>query len=105
MLNEHCLRLPKGFRLCHPSSSARLLKLRDWSLAQRLLLEQLHTALVGARQRRQQLRRYMAAEALADKEWLRLSRLCGISLIEHGELQKWEETWVGRVDSAPVGAE
>src|SRR5207247_7434283 len=81
MLNEHCLRLPKGFRLCHPSSIVRLLKLRDWSTAQRLLLAQLHTALVGARQRRQQLRQYMAAEILAEPEWLRLTRLCGISLI------------------------
>ena len=81
MLNEHCLRLPKGFRLCHPSAIARLLKLRAWSAAQRLLLQQLHGALVGARQRRQQLRQYMAAETLADPEWLRLTRLCGISLI------------------------
>lgn len=81
MLNEHCLRLPKGFRLCHLSSIVRLLQLRAWSAAQRLLLQQLHTALLGARQRRQQLRQYMASETLADKEWLRLARLCGISLI------------------------
>jgi transposase len=81
MLNEHCLRLPKGFRLCHPSAITRLLNLRQWSAAQQLLLQQLHSALVGARQRRQQLRQYMADETLADKEWLRLTRLCGISLI------------------------
>ena len=53
MLNEHCLRLPKGFRLSHPSALTRLLKLRPWSEVQQLLLSQLHCALVGARQRRQ----------------------------------------------------
>src|SRR5439155_635942 len=37
--------------------------------------------LVGARSRRQQLRRYMAREILAEKELLRLTRLCGINLI------------------------
>lgn len=81
MLNEHCLRLPKGFRLSHPSAISRLLKLRGWSRAQQLLLTQLHSALVGARQRRQQLRQYMASEILAEPAWLRLTRLCGISLI------------------------
>ncbi len=81
MLNEHCLRLPKGFRLCHPAAINQLLKLRAWTPAQQLLLSQLHHALVGARQRRQQLRHYMAAETLADPEWLRLTRICGISLI------------------------
>lgn len=81
MLNEHCLRLPKGFRLCHPGAITRLLKLRAWTPAQQLLLTQLHGALLGARARRQQLRQYMAGETLADPHWLRLTRLCGISLI------------------------
>lgn len=81
MLNEHCVRLPKGFRLSHPTALTRLLKLRAWTGAQQLLLTQLHQALVGARARRQQLRQYMAAEILGDPDWLRLTRLCGISLI------------------------
>ncbi len=81
MLNEHCVRLPKGFRLCHPTAIARLVRLREWSPAQAMLLGQLHTGLVGARARRQQLRRYMAQEILAAPELLRLTRLCGISLI------------------------
>ena len=81
MLNEHCLRLEKGFRLSHKSALNRLLKLRSWTEAQKMLLQQLHAGLVGARARRQQLRHYMASEILADKELLRLTRLCGINLI------------------------
>jgi hypothetical protein len=80
MLNEHCVRLEKGFRLCHPSAVGRLLSRRSWSEAQKMLLQQLHPGLVGARTRRQQLRRYMAKEILAEQELLRLTRLCGISL-------------------------
>ena len=81
MLNEHCLRLEKGFRLSHKSALNRLLKLRSWTEAHKMLLQQLHAGLVGARARRQQLRHYMASEILADKELLRLTRLCGINLI------------------------
>jgi transposase len=81
MLNEHCVRLESGFRLSHPSAIGRLLQRRSWTPAQQMLLQQLHAGLVGARARRQQLRRYMAQEVLAEKELLRLTRLCGISLI------------------------
>jgi transposase len=81
MLNEHCVRLESGFRLSHPSAIGRLLQRRKWTEAQKMLLEQLHTGLVGARARRQQLRRYMAREILKEKELLRLTRLCGINLI------------------------
>src|ERR1700730_14233594 len=81
MLNEHCVRLEKGFRLSHPSAIARLLQRRKWTEAQKMLLQQLHAGLVGARARRQQLRHYMAQEVLAEKELLRLTRLCGINLI------------------------
>jgi transposase len=81
MLNEHCVRLESGFRLSHPSAIARLLKRRDWTPAQKMLLQQLHSGLVGARARRQQLRHYMAQEILEEKELLRLTRLCGINLV------------------------
>jgi transposase len=81
MLNEHCVRLEKGFRVSHPSAIGRLLVRRNWTPAQQMLLQQLHAGLVGARARRQQLRHYMAQEILADKELLRLTRLCGISLV------------------------
>lgn len=33
-LNEHCLRLPKSFRLSHPTAITRLLKLQEWAGAQ-----------------------------------------------------------------------
>src|SRR5437879_13194330 len=56
MLNEHCVRLEKGFRLCHPNAITRLLALREWTPARRMLLEQLHGSLVAARVRRTLLR-------------------------------------------------
>lgn len=82
MLNEHCVRLPKGFRLSHPGAMTRLSKLQEWSPAQTMLLEQLHSGLVAARARRQKLRQFMAREALAEESGLfKLARLCGISLV------------------------
>ena len=42
MLNEHCVRLEKGFRLCRPNAIIRLLKLREWTPARTMLLQQLH---------------------------------------------------------------
>jgi transposase len=81
-LNEHCVRLPKGFRLTLPGAITRLVKLKEWSPAQRMLLEQLHSGLVAARARRSKLRQFMAREALAEESGLfRLARLCGISLV------------------------
>jgi len=49
MLNEHCVRLEKGFRLCHPHAIGRLLKVREWTPARRMLLQQLHGSLLAAR--------------------------------------------------------
>jgi len=81
MLNEHCVRLEKGFRLCHPYAIGRLLKVREWTPARRMLLQQLHGSLLAARARRTMLRRHMAQEIVAEEALLRLSRLCGINLI------------------------
>jgi transposase len=46
MLNEHCVRLEKGFRLCHPNAITRLLALKEWTPARAMLLRQLHSTLV-----------------------------------------------------------
>ncbi len=81
MLNEHCVRLPKGFRLSHPSALTRLSKMKAWTPVQLMLLEQLHGGLVAARVRRQSLRRHMAGEILGEEKLLRLARLCGLSLV------------------------
>jgi len=81
MLNEHCLRLPPGFRLTAPRSIDRLRTLKAWSPVQLLLLEQMHAGLVCARARRQKLRHQMALEMAADPELLRLARLTGLNLI------------------------
>src|SRR5437870_12127617 len=76
MLNEHCVRLEKGFRLSHPGAITRLLKLREWTPARVLLLKQLHAGLVAARARRTTLRRHMANEIVADEDLLRGSPAC-----------------------------
>jgi transposase len=81
MLNEHCVRLGRGFRLSHPTALTRLARLKAWSPVQLMLLTQLHTGLRAARTRRSQLRRHMAGEILAQPELLRLARLCGLSLV------------------------
>ena len=81
MLNEHCVRLPVGFRLTHPTAAPRLLKLKAWSPAQAMLLDQMHAGLVAARARRTRLRAYMTAEIVGDETLLRLTRLCGIGAV------------------------
>jgi transposase len=81
MLNEHCLRLPPGFRLTAPRSIDRLKVLKAWSPVQLLLLEQMHAGLVSARARRQKLRHQMALEMAEDPELFRLARLTGLNLI------------------------
>ena len=81
MLNEHCVRLPAGFRLAHPASATRLLTLKAWTPAQAMLLEQMHAGLVAARARRTRLRRHMAEEIVGDETLLRLARLCGIGAV------------------------
>jgi transposase len=87
MLNEHCVRLPKGFRLCHPTALARLTQIATWTAVQSMLLSQLHRGLRAARGRRSELRRHMAGEILGDPEMLRLARLCGLSLVTIYALQ------------------
>ncbi len=98
-LNEHCVRLPKGFRLCHPTALERLAKVRSWSPVQTMLLSQLHRGLRAARGRRSELRRHMAGEILSDQEMLRLARLCGLSLVTIyglkaaiGEIQRFAQS-------------
>ena len=46
-LNEHALRLPKGFRLCRPEAGPRLLTLKDWSPRQKILLQEMHGTLLA----------------------------------------------------------
>ena len=59
MLNEHCVRPPKGFRLSHPSALRRLAKKRACSAVQTMLLGQLHSGLLATQVRRSELRRHM----------------------------------------------
>lgn len=80
-LNEHTLRLPKGFRLCRPEAGARLLTLKDWSPRQKLLLGEMHGSLLAARERRTRLRRLMALEIEETPDFLRLYKLAGLNLV------------------------
>lgn len=80
-LNEHALRLPKGFRLCRPEASARLLMLKDWSPRQKMLLGEMHGSLLAARERRTRLRRMMALEIEGTPDFLRLYKLAGLNLV------------------------
>jgi transposase len=80
-LNEHALRLPKGFRLCRPEAISRLLTLKDWSPRQKLLLGEMHGSLIATRERRTRLRRMMALEIEETSDFLRLYKLAGLSLV------------------------
>ena len=80
-LNEHALRLPKGFRLCRPEALPRLLALMEWSPRQKLLLQEMHGSLIAARERRQRLRRMMALEIDEQPDFLRLYKLAGLNLV------------------------
>jgi transposase len=80
-LNEHALRLPKGFRLCRPEALKRLLALKDWSPRQKLLLTEMHGSLISTRERRQRLRRMMALEIEEQPGFLRLYKLAGLNLV------------------------
>lgn len=80
-LNEHALRLPKGFRLCRPEAISRLLTLKEWSPRQKLLLGEMHGSLLAARERRTRLRRMMALEIEETPDFLRLYKLAGLNLV------------------------
>ena len=94
-LNEHALRLSKGFRLCRPEALTRLLLLKDWSARQKLLLQEMHGSLIATRERRQRLRRMMALEIEEQPDFLRLccvrrferhDSICAIAII--GDIQR-----------------
>lgn len=80
-LNEHALRLPAGFRLCRPEALPRLLRLKEWSARQKLLLQEMHGSLIATRERRTRLRRMMALEIEEQPDFLRLYKLAGLNLI------------------------
>lgn len=81
LLNEHSLRLQAGYRLNQPKALEKLLALKAWSPAQRLLISQSHEALAQSRKRRGELRRLMAQEILAEPMAKKLARVSGLSLV------------------------
>jgi hypothetical protein len=81
MLNEHCVRLEKGFGLCHPTRSGAWLRCGNGRRPAQCCCNKLHGTLVAARARRTLLRRHMAQEIVAEEALLRLTRICGINLV------------------------
>lgn len=77
-LNQQCVKRPKGLRLCSPRALESLLKLREWSPMQRMLLQEDLEVFQLAEARRKRFRSRIAAEVAEDPEVLKLTRLLGI---------------------------
>jgi len=80
MLNEHCVRLEKGFRLLPSPGITRLLKLREWTPARRMCCNNA-CSLLQRRARRTMLPPGIWAQEIWPGALLRLTLLCGINLI------------------------
>ena len=77
-LNEHCIRLPKGFRLTSNRALESILKMRSWEQLQEQLLQMMFAEMRLAEHNRKQLRAIMAREVLQGVQLLQLVRLMGI---------------------------
>lgn len=77
-LTEHGIRAPRGLRLAHQSGLDWVLKCREWTSVQEMLIRQLFTDLWQAEARRKKLRAVMAEEITSSPELLKLIRLLGI---------------------------
>ena len=80
-LNGRGIKRPKGLRLTQSSGRTWLLGCRDWTVTQRLLIEQMHEQLVAAHQYRKRLRRIITLEVVRDPALLKLVRLFGVAEI------------------------
>lgn len=78
MLNQQCVRRPRGLRLASPPALSALLALREWTPMQRLLLSESVEAFQTAEARRKRMARRIAEEVATDPQVLKLIRLLGI---------------------------
>lgn len=77
-LNQYCIKRPRGLRLTSLGAKDALLKLRDWSPTQQMLLAEHLDAFQAAEARRKRFRSIIAEEVAKDPEILKLTRLLGI---------------------------
>ena len=78
-LNEHCIRLPRGFRLTSPEAAQRVLALREWDHMETLIIESSFEDLLAAEQRRKTYNKAIAREVMQDPQLLKLMRLMGVA--------------------------
>jgi len=82
MLNSYTIRLKKQDRnLTDKRNRSKIYALRDWSETQRALLEEAFGDLDHAVEKRNRMRRIMAAEVLKEPKMLQLMRIFGLNVI------------------------
>lgn len=77
-LTDHGARAPKGLRLTQQCGLDWVLKCRDWTPTQQMIVEQLFGDLWQAEARRKKLRAFMAEEVTSNPKLLQLIRLLGV---------------------------
>ena len=80
-LNEHAVRLPKGFRLTAANSLGKILNLHSWNPLQQQLIAAKMQNLLHAEHIRRELRMTIINEVKNDPVMRDLIKLCGISAI------------------------
>ena len=78
LLNEHCVRLPKGTRLTLPSGLKKALSLYQWSTLQHELITDAFEQLWHCEERRKRLEKLMVKLLLEQPGWVKLWRLMGV---------------------------
>ena len=80
LLNEYCVRLPKGTRLTEQSGQTKALSMRAWTPMQETLIRARFEQLRENEKRRRALEEVMTHELLAHNEWKKLWRLMGVGV-------------------------
>ena len=73
-----CVRRPKGLMLSKPGAKAHVLRMKDWSETQKLILEGMLEDLQQAEARRVRFRALIAEQVASDPDVLKLVRLLGV---------------------------
>jgi transposase len=80
-LCQHGVKKPEGLKLTKEGGLNWILRCRDWSPRQQLLIRTMHSNLIHAQSKRKELKRLMACEIAEDPELLKLQQLCGLRLV------------------------
>ena len=82
MLNEYTIRMKKGLKtLSNPKAKEFVFSAREWTEAQRVLLDESFSDLERSKEKQARLRKMMSREVLHDPLMLQLLRIFGISKI------------------------